>query len=187
MGLCILQIFIRGISFKTWNKCKKGSIFHFILVAILSILILSNENRKHNKNNKKQCVSIAAIEPPPEIFRFFTLPLEIPDKTRPHPSKSKIVLHPLEILRPKTITPLDENSTGFFITPGTETSCFSLPKGPSTINFCSNYQQTCCYLLKPLSPILLTAYQDFFNKSNFRLTIMVNPSCFQPSKFESIY
>ena len=40
------------------------------------------------------------------IFHFFTLPLEIPDKTKLHPWKShKIVLDPLEISRLKSKTP----------------------------------------------------------------------------------
>ena len=46
-------------------------------------------------------------------FFFVTLLLEIPDKTRLHPEK--LVLHPLEILRPKTKTP--ENSMLFLIKP----------------------------------------------------------------------
>ena len=42
----------------------------------------------------------------PGVFRFFTLHLEIPDKTRLHPQKlHQIVLHPSKILRPKTKTP----------------------------------------------------------------------------------
>ena len=40
------------------------------------------------------------------IFHFFTLPLEIPDKTKLHPWKfHKIVLDPLEIPRLKSKTP----------------------------------------------------------------------------------
>ena len=43
---------------------------------------------------------------PRKCFIFFTLPLEIPDKTKLHPWKfRKIVLHPLEIPRSKTKTP----------------------------------------------------------------------------------
>ena len=39
------------------------------------------------------------------LFRFFTLPPEIPDKTRFHPKDfHKIVLAPLEISRPKVKT-----------------------------------------------------------------------------------
>ena len=50
----------------------------------------------------------------PGIFHFFTLPLEIPDRTKLHPWKShKIVLDPLKIPRPKTKTPV--NSTLFFL------------------------------------------------------------------------
>ena len=48
------------------------------------------------------------------IFMFFTLPLENPEITKLHPQKlHKIVLHPSDILRPKTKTP--ENSTCFFL------------------------------------------------------------------------
>ena len=51
---------------------------------------------------------------PPIIFSCFTLPLEIPDKTKLHPWKfCKIVLHHWEIPRPKTKTP--GNSTWFFL------------------------------------------------------------------------
>ena len=50
---------------------------------------------------------------PPGNFRFFTLPLEIPDKAKFHPCKlHKIFLHSLKILRSKIKTP--ENSTWFF-------------------------------------------------------------------------
>ena len=50
----------------------------------------------------------------PGIFHFFTLPLEIPDKTKLSPwIFHKIVLEPLEIPRPKTKTP--GNSTLFFL------------------------------------------------------------------------
>ena len=48
------------------------------------------------------------------LFQFFPLPLGIPGKTRLHPQKLHIiVLHPSEILRPKTKTP--GNSTKFFL------------------------------------------------------------------------
>ena len=41
------------------------------------------------------------FENTPKTFKLFTLPLEIPGKTRPHQQKlHKIVLHPSEILRP---------------------------------------------------------------------------------------
>ena len=50
----------------------------------------------------------------PGIFHFFTLPLEIPDKTKLNPwIFHKIVLDPLEIPRPKTKT--HGNSTLFFL------------------------------------------------------------------------
>ena len=42
----------------------------------------------------------------PEIFHIFTLPLEIPDKAKLNPWKfHKIVLDPLETLRPKNQNP----------------------------------------------------------------------------------
>ena len=45
-------------------------------------------------------------ENPPGIFHFFTLPMEIPDKTKLYPWKFlKIVLDLLEIPRQKTKTP----------------------------------------------------------------------------------
>ena len=52
----------------------------------------------------------------PGIFTLFTLPLEIADKIRLHFHKlHKIMLHPSEILRPKTKTP--GNSTLFLMSP----------------------------------------------------------------------
>ena len=49
-----------------------------------------------------------------EMFHFFTLLLEIPDKTKSHPWKfGKIVLDLLEIPRPKTETP--GNATLYFL------------------------------------------------------------------------
>ena len=73
-------------------------------------------------------VDILFWNPPSGIFRFFTLPLEIPVKTSFHPWKfCKIVCHPLEIPRSKTKTqenfPLvflyktPINSTSFLIGP----------------------------------------------------------------------
>ena len=55
------------------------------------------------------------------IFRFFTLPLEISDKTKLHLWKLyEILINPLEILRPETKAP--GNSTYFvLITPGNST------------------------------------------------------------------
>ena len=53
-------------------------------------------------------------ENPPGIFHFFTLPMEIPDKTKLNPSiLHKLVLNHLEIPRPKTKS--SGNSTLFFI------------------------------------------------------------------------
>ena len=49
----------------------------------------------------------------PGIFRFFTLLLEIPDKTLHTWKLQKIVLHPSEIIGPKTKTP--GNSAQFFL------------------------------------------------------------------------
>ena len=54
------------------------------------------------------------FEIPPGIFHFFTLPLEVPDKTKiNHWIFHKVMLDPLEIPRPKTKTP--GNSTLFFL------------------------------------------------------------------------
>ena len=72
------------------------------------------------------------FEPPSPlgIFSFFTLLLEIPGKTKLHPQKlHQIVLHPSEILRPKTKTPGREIPHGYFlITPGNSTLFFIDPK-----------------------------------------------------------
>ena len=54
------------------------------------------------------------FENPPGIFNFFTLSLEIPDKTKLHYWKfHKIMLDPSEIPRPKTKTL--GNSPSFFL------------------------------------------------------------------------
>ena len=53
-------------------------------------------------------------ENPAGIFHFFTLPQDIPDKTKLNPwIFHKIVLHPLKIARLKTKT--HGNSTLFFL------------------------------------------------------------------------
>ena len=59
-------------------------------------------------------LKIFFCENSPGIFHFFTLPLEIPDKTKLNPWMfHKIVLDPLEISRPKT--KIHGNSTLFFL------------------------------------------------------------------------
>ena len=59
-------------------------------------------------------VDILFWNSPSEVFRFVTLPLEIPDKAKFHPWKfCKIVCHPLEIPRSKTKT--QENFTLVFL------------------------------------------------------------------------
>ena len=62
-------------------------------------------------------------KPPLGFFIFFTLPLEIPDKTKLNPwIFHKIVLDPLEIPRPKTKTPLEIPHYFFLVTLGNLTS-----------------------------------------------------------------
>ena len=61
-------------------------------------------------------VRIYFCENSPGIFHFFTLPLEIPDKTKLNPwIFHKIVLDPLEIPRPKTKTPRNFTFSLFFL------------------------------------------------------------------------
>ena len=68
------------------------------------------------KKKKTGRLTTYFFEKPAGIFRLFTLPMEIRDKTRLHSQKlHKIMLHPSEILRPKTKTP--GNSTLFLISP----------------------------------------------------------------------
>ena len=56
------------------------------------------------------------FENPPGIFHFFTLPLEILDKTKLNPwIFHKIVLDPLEIPRPKTKTPGNSTHIIYFL------------------------------------------------------------------------
>ena len=79
--------------------------------------------QKTNKQTNSGSWGHTFLKNPPGIFHFFTLPLEIPDKTEHHPWKfCKVVFHPLEIPSPKTKTP--GNSTWFFflVTPGNSTS-----------------------------------------------------------------
>ena len=58
------------------------------------------------KNQGGRELRTYVFEKTPGIFRFPTLPLEIPDKTKLHPWKlRKILIHPLEILRPETKAP----------------------------------------------------------------------------------
>ena len=59
------------------------------------------------------------LKTPLEFLGFLLLPMEIPDKARPHLQKlHKIVLHPLKILRPKTKTLGEVPHDFFLITPG---------------------------------------------------------------------
>ena len=75
-----------------------------------TVLILGYSRKKSNK--EEGWLRTYFFENPPGIF--FTLPLEISDKTRLHAWKfHKIVLDSLEIPRPKTKIP--GNSTLFFL------------------------------------------------------------------------
>ena len=66
------------------------------------------------EKSKQGGLRVYYFEKTPGIFHFFTLPLEIPDKTKLNPwIFHKIVLAILEISRPKTKTP--GNSTLFFL------------------------------------------------------------------------
>ena len=65
------------------------------------------------QKKNKQCEWGHVFWNPPEIFRFFTLPLEAPDKIRVSPRNSTKLLHSLEILRSKTKSP--GNSTWLFL------------------------------------------------------------------------
>ena len=56
------------------------------------------------------------------IFHFFTLPLEILEKTKLHPWKfHKILLDPLEVLRPKPKTSGNSTLHYFLVTLGNST------------------------------------------------------------------
>ena len=94
------------------------------------------------KNPKRGCWGHTFLKKTPGIFRFVTLPLEIPDKMKLHPWKfHQIVSHPLEFPRPKTKT--HGNSTVFFcwsyleipllflLTPGVSGFYFFNPPGNS--------------------------------------------------------
>ena len=89
--------------------------------------------------------------PLPGIFRFFTLPLEIPDRTRltPRTCQNCFILHLSEILRPKTKT--CGNSMLFLINPQKIHYCYffwipipgnsmSSSKPPSFFFFFLEYQ-----------------------------------------------
>ena len=73
------------------------------------------------KNPNRGCWGHTFLKKTRGIFRFVTLPLEIPDKMELHPWKfHQIVSHPLEFPRPKTKT--HGNSTVFFCW-----SCLEIP------------------------------------------------------------
>ena len=68
------------------------------------------------------------LKTPLEFFFFFSLPLDIPDKTKLHAWKFlKIVLDLLKILRPKTKT-LEIPHYFFLATPGNSTSLLINPR-----------------------------------------------------------
>ena len=75
----------------------------FIQIFLLPLVLYGNG--LFQKKNQTGGLRIYFFVTTPGIFRFFTLPLEIQDKTRLHPYKlHKIVLHLSEILRSKTKT-----------------------------------------------------------------------------------
>ena len=84
----------------------------------------SNWGLLFQKNIKQGGLSTYFLEKSPGIFHFITLPLEIPNKTKLHPWKfHKIMLHPLEITRPKTNTWRKLQIVfSFLVTPGNFTS-----------------------------------------------------------------
>ena len=91
------------------------------LLGIFICLLPGDVNKPENGLFQKKIkmggwrgLRIYFCENSPGIFHFFTLPLEIPDKTKLNPwIFHKIVLDPLEIPRPKTKT--HGNSTLFFL------------------------------------------------------------------------
>ena len=88
-----------------------------ILVQIIKILLLATVMgycRKNPNRWGRGGVEDILFSTPPGILHFFTLPLEIPNKTKLNPwIFHKIVLDSLAIPTPKTKTP--GNSTLFFL------------------------------------------------------------------------
>ena len=84
-----------------------------------SVICLLGYSRKNpNGGGGEVGLRIYFLEKPPEIFHFFTLPLEIADKKKLSPwIFYKIVLDPLEIPKPKTQTdPLEFPHYFFLVT-----------------------------------------------------------------------
>ena len=89
------------------------------MLTVFTIVTMCGGNLFHNgqfqkKKNKWGACSRSFFEKTLEFLSFFTLPLEVPDKTELHPSKfHKIALYPIEIPIPKVKTP--GNSAWFFL------------------------------------------------------------------------
>ena len=102
----------KNIYFISFLICKIGQ--SLTLFIYLNIYHLACFWAVPEKKNKEAGLRTYFFEKTPGFCRFFTLPLEIPDRTRLHPCKlHKIVLHPSEILRPKMKAP--GNSTWLFL------------------------------------------------------------------------
>ena len=84
--------------------------------SVICVLSYSRNKSKREGGGLGVGLGYTFFENPPGIFHFFTLPLEISDKTKLSPwIFHRIVLEPLETPRPKTQTP--GFSTLFFLWP----------------------------------------------------------------------
>ena len=104
---CNLSLSLKNhISFWVFIMRYIVCVFHIFVDTVKSLLghgLVLGCSRKKKKTGR---VEEILFENAPEIFRCYTLPLEIPDKTRLHLWKiHKIVLRPLETLRPKAKNP----------------------------------------------------------------------------------
>ena len=105
------------INFKEFHS----TLFLFVTVYLFLItcpLPPFGYSRKRPKREEGWGLRTYFFENTPGIFWFLTLPLDIPDKTKLHPWKlHKVVIHPLEILRPEAKSPLETPYDFFLITP----------------------------------------------------------------------
>ena len=104
-------------------------VLRFLAIQLASCILLAKRSHMgySRKNPNRRVENIIFWKKTPGIFRFVTLPLEIPDKMKLHPWKlHKIVLHQLEFPRPKAKTHgiphdffwiLPVNFTSFYIDP----------------------------------------------------------------------
>ena len=117
LNTCIYTIILIKTFCLIWRICQKKGISpnfqislagHYLPCQIVSHTLGKVEDWAITEKKTNTRLGTYLFDPPVplEILSFFTLPLGIPGTTKLHPQKlHKILLHPQEILRPKTKTP----------------------------------------------------------------------------------